>query len=353
MRIFPYIPILLLALPFLASPAWAQMAPSPDAPPVSNAPAQAEEEEVPMDVIKAEVSLVDLFFSVRDKQGALVSHLLKSDCKVAEDKVPQTMKSFVAESNLPLTLGLMVDTSGSQQRVLELEKDAGSQFLQSILRSKDEAFVASFDSDVNLLQDMTNSPRLLARGLSKAEVSIAGGGGASGVPGLGGGTVPVHGSPRGTVLYDAVVMVAEGKLNQESGRKAMILLTDGEDQGSHAKLNEAIAAANRANIMVYVILLADVRSYLSQGFGYTGYSAMKKLTEETGGRLIDVGNNGKKLSAAFSVIEEEMRSQYVVSYHSTNAKLDGGFRKIEVTCQPDDLKIQVRKGYYAVASEQQ
>jgi VWFA-related protein len=340
---------LLLGLPALVPAGWAQLAPSPDAPPVSTAP-DTSAEDVPVATLKLNVSLVDLFFTVKDKSGSLVPHLTKDDCTVSEDKTPQTLKSFVAETHLPLTLGILLDTSGSQQRVLPLEQDAGSQFLERVLKSKDEAFLVSFDVDVDLLQDYTNNPRLLARAMSKAEINTAGGNG-SGIPGLGGGPVPTIGDPKGTLLYDAVYMAANRKMNQETGRKAMILLTDGEDQGSRAKITEAIAAAQKSNIIIYTILIADRGFYGGFNMGYSGFSAMKKMTEETGGRLIDVGNNGKKLEAAFQQIEDELRTQYVASYTSSNTKLDGSFRRLSVECRGDGLKVQVRKGYFAMAPE--
>jgi VWFA-related protein len=197
------------------------------------------------------------------------------------------------------------------------------------------------------LQDFTNSARMLSRAMSKAEINTAGGGG-GGIPGAGGGTIPSIGAPKGTVLYDAVVLASNEKMNQEMGRKAMILLTDGDDEGSVHKIQEAISAAQKSNVIVYVILIADVQGYMMQGMGYYGYSPMKKLTEETGGRLISVGNNGKKLQDAFQQIEDELRTQYVVTYTPLNTKLDGTFRRTSVECHGDGLKVQVRKGYFAV-----
>jgi VWFA-related protein len=341
--------VLLLGLPALI-PAWAQLAPSPDAPPVSTAPGPPPGDQ-PVATLKLNVNLVDVIFTVKDKAGSLVPHLTRNDCTISEDKQPQTLKSFVAETHLPLTLGILLDTSGSQQRVLSLEQDVGSQFLERVLKQKDEAFLLSFDVDVDLLQDLTSDQRLLERGMRMAQINTAGGNGAGGIPGTGGGTVPTIGKPKGTLLYDAVYLAATQKMNQETGRKAMILLTDGEDQGSRTKINEAIAAAERSNVIVYTILIADRGFY--GGLGYSGYSAMKKLTDETGGRLIDVGNNGKKLEAAFQQIEDELRTQYVASYTSTNTKLDGGFRKLSVECRGDGLKVQVRKGYFATASQEQ
>ncbi len=340
---------LLLGLPLVSAAAWSQLPPSPDAPPVSHAPAMPEEDKS-VATFKINISLVDLFFTVKDKSGNLVPHLSKSDCAVLEDKVPQTWKSFTAETDLPLTLGILLDTSGSQQYVLPLEQQAGSEFLEQILRKKDEAFLLSFDVDVDLLQDFTNNPRLLARAMDKAEINTAGGNGAAGIPGAGGGTIPTIGDPKGTLLYDAIYLAANEKLNQESGRKAMIILTDGEDQGSRKKISDAIAAAEKSNAIIYVILIADVGGY--GNWGYTGYSAAKRLSEESGGRLINVGNNGKKLQAAFQQIQDELRTQYVGSYTSTNSKQDGAFRHLSLNCG-EGAHVQVRRGYYAPNSKDQ
>ena len=347
MRIRIGVAAFFLGLPGLSLAGWAQLAPSPDAPPVSTAPAPTPDETA-VATLKVNVNLVDLFFTVKDKSGQLVPHLTKDDCTVLEDKELQKLKSFVAETNQPLTLGILLDTSGSQQRVLRLEQDAGSQFLASVLRAKDEAFLVSFDVDVDLLQDFTNSPRMLARAMDKAEINTAGGNGAGGIPGAGGGTVPTVGDPKGTLLYDAIDLAANEKLSQQPGRKAVIVLTDGEDEGSRTKIGEAIAAAQKANVIVYVILIADREFYGGYNFGYSGYSAAKRISDETGGRLIDVGNNGKKLEAAFQQIQDELRTQYVASYTPSNIKLDGSFRRIAVECHGDGMKVQVRRGYYAL-----
>ena len=338
---------MLLGLPALV-PAWAQLAPSPDAPPVSTAPGPAPENQ-PVATLKLNVNLVDVIFTVKDRAGNLVPHLTRDDCTVSEDNVPQTLKNFVAETHQPLTLGILLDTSGSQARVLPLEQDVGNQFLERVLKQKDEAFLLSFDVNVDLLQDLTGDQRLLARGMRKAQINTAGGNGAAGTPGAGGGTVPTIGKPKGTLLYDAVYLASSQVMNQETGRKAVILLTDGEDRGSSTKINEAIAAAQRANVMVYTILIADRDLY--RELGYSGFSVMKRMTEETGGRLIDVGNNGKKLEAAFQQIEDELRTQYAASYTPSNTKMDGAFRKLTVECRGDGMKVQVRKGFFAAAPQ--
>ncbi len=335
----------LLVLPAMG---WAQLAPSPDAPPVSTAPAPPPD-ETPVETLKVQVNLVDLFFTVKDKSGTLIPHLTRNECQVTEDKVPQTFKSFTAETDQPLTLGILLDTSGSQQRVLPLEQQAASEFFREVLRKQDEAYLASFDVNVDLLQDFTNSPHLLSRAMDKAQINI--GGGSLGPPGLGGGPVPIS-NPKGTVLYDAIYESATQKLNQETGRKALIILTDGEDEGSDHKIREAIGAAEKNNVIIYVILIADREMYWSQGEGYYGYSPAKQISDESGGRIIDVGNNGAKLQAAFEEIEAELRTQYVASYTPSNAKEDGTFRHIGLECKGDNgdnLKVQVRKGYYAPA----
>ncbi|HKN21027.1 MAG TPA: VWA domain-containing protein [Terracidiphilus sp.] len=348
MRLPNVIAALVIGLPAFAVAGWAQLAPSPDAAPVSNAPAPAPD-ETPVATFKQTVNLVDLFFTVKDKNGNLVPHLTQQNCTVNENKEPQTLKNFVAETNQPLTLGILLDTSGSQYNLLPMEVDAASQFIQQVLRSKDEAFAVNFDVNVDLLQDYTNSPRLLTHALSKAQINTAGGNG-SGIPGLGGGTVPTVGDPKGTLLYDAIYLAANEKMNQETGRKAIIILTDGEDEGSREKIADAIGAANRNNVIIYIILCADRAFYWSNGEGYYGYGPARRITDETGGRLIDVGNNGNKLRVAFQQIQDELRTQYVASYTPSNAKADGTFRKVTVDCHSDtdqNLKVQVRKGYYA------
>jgi len=333
---------------------WAQSAPSPDAPPVSNVPVDnSATEETPRETLKVTSNLVSEYFTVRDKKNALIPFLTKNDCNVFEDKAPQKLTSFVAEANQPLTLGILIDTSGSQQYVLPLEQQSASAFLKRVLRQKDEAFLVSFDVGVNLEQDFTNNTRELDRAISRVQINTAAGGGSAGVPGIGQGPVPTIGNAKGTVLYDAVYEVSHDKMRTETGRKALILLTDGEDEGSDTKPKLALAAAQDANAIIYVILIADRGQYFGYGMGYTGDMQMRQLTEATGGRVINVGNNGKKLEDAFDQIEQELRTQYVVQYVPANKTMDGKFRKVDIFCkdQDGDLKVQARKGYFAVGDE--
>jgi len=292
------------------------------------------------------VNVVNLFFNVKDKHGNLIPELKKDDFQVLEDGKPQAIKYFSAESNQPLTLGILLDTSGSQMEVLPMEKEVGAQFLHDVLRPKDLAFLISFDVDVAELHDFTSDANALRRAMDKAQINT--GGATSGPPGLGGGPIPQTGVPRGTLLYDAVYLAAHDKLAQEVGRKAMILLTDGEDQGSQLNMRNAIEAAQKADSIIYVLLIADRGFYNGFAGGYSGVGDMKKMTQETGGRVIEVGNKLEKLREAFAQIANELRSQYNIGYTPTNAKRDGSFRKIEIKVASNkDFKVQSRNGYYA------
>jgi VWFA-related protein len=317
---------------------------SPDNRPDQNR--QDQDQDQSAATLKVNVNVVQLFFNVKDKRGALIPSLTKNDFQILEDGKPQTIKYFAAESNLPLTLGILIDSSGSQARVLEMEKQVGGEFLSQILRDKDLAFVLSFDIDADLLQDFTSSVHSLKAALNQARINTGGGGG-GGIPGLGGGTIPTPGGPKGTVLYDAVYLASHDELSQQVGRKAMILLTDGQDEGSQLKIKDAIEAAQKSDSIVYVLLCADRGFYGGFG-GYSGEGEMKKLTQETGGRVIDVGNKYEKLKEGFDQIANELRSQYNIGYTPTNAVLDGTFRKIEIRATNKDYKIQSRAGYYAI-----
>ncbi len=296
---------------------------------------------------KVDVNVVNVFFNVKDKHGLLISNLAKDQFEIFEDGKPQTIKYFSAEANQPLTLGLLIDSSVSQERVLPIEKEVGASFLREVLREKDLAFVIGFDVNVDLLQDFTNDPRDLRAGMNRARIN--GGGGGGGLPGLGGGPIPI-GNPKGTLLYDAVYLASNEKLAREVGRKAMILLTDGEDQGSRMRIRDAIEAAQRADAMVYVLLIADRGFY--GGFGYSGDRDMKKLCQETGGRVIEVGNKQDKLKQAFDQVAAELRSQYSIGYTPTNNRRDGTYRKVEVKAKGSDYRVQARAGYYAPSARE-
>jgi VWFA-related protein len=311
---------------------------------LSDAPAKQQDSQSRDDqtTFKVDVNLVSLYFAVKDHKGMLVPNLNKEDFQVFEDNKPQTIKYFKAETNQPLTLGILIDTSPSQTRVLPMEQQVGASFLRQVLGKNDLAFVISFDVNVDLLQDLTDSNTLLTDALRHTQI---GGGGS---PVFNPGPVPTARGGGGTHLYDAVYLAGHDILGQQVGRKAMILLTDGEDQGSKLKIADAIEAAHKADTICYVILIADRAYYGGVGMGYSGDHDMRKMCEETGGRMIDVGNNEKKLRDAFEQIANELRSQYSIGYTSTNPALDGSFRKVQIKTK-DGYKVQARAGYYAVA----
>jgi VWFA-related protein len=313
-------------------------------PPAQGQSSSTDAQQQPTETLKVNVNVVSVFFNVKDKHGTLVPNLTKDDFTIAEDGKPQTIKYFTAESNLPLTLGMMIDASGSQRNVLDMEKEVGGAFLKQVLTDKDEAYVISFDVDVDLVQDYTRDVHRLQAALNKVKLNT---GFVTGpMPGSGGGPVPSSTQNRGTLLYDAVYLSSHDMLAKEVGRKAMILLTDGQDEGSRLKIKDAIEAAQKADAIVYVLLCADRGFYGSFGVGYSGVGEMQKLTEATGGRVINVGNKFDKLRDAFDQIAQELRSQYNIGYTPANPKQDGSYRKLEIK-NKQGHKIQARAGYYA------
>jgi VWFA-related protein len=333
-----------------------QELPSPDAPPVSTVPPTDNTAPTgpPTETLHVTSNLVTEYFTVRDKHNALIPNLTKNDCSVTDDRQPQKLVSFHAQADQPLTLGILIDTSGSQQYVLPLEQQSADEFLSRVLRPKDQAFVVSFDIGVHLEQDFTSNVHELEAAINHVEINTGGGSGQVGVPGIGEGPIPTQGAPKGTVLYDAVFQTSTEKLAGLTGRKALILLTDGEDEGSDMRIGQAIAAAQNSDVIVYVILIADPAFYYQPGYGipmgYSGAAAMHDLTLPTGGHVINVGHNGKRLEDAFDEIEEELRTQYEAQYVPTTP-LNGSFHPVDVAChdsQEAKLKVQARKGYFSL-----
>jgi VWFA-related protein len=284
--------------------------------------------------IKSEVSLVNLFATVRDKNKRVVTDLKQDNFKIFEDGHEEKIAFFSREMMLPITLGLLLDTSGSEQYMLGAIQGAGSRFLRRVLRKGDEAMVISFDTDVDLLSDFTDDRSILDRAINKARINTPGGGYSAGNPG----PVP-SGNMVGTALYDAVYLACGEKLNGEAGRKAIVIVTDAQDEGSKVKLEEAIESAQRTDTVIHVLLVADPR--------YGGNSGVaRRLAEDTGGRVIYV-NSEKKIEEAFDQISEELRSQYTLGYYPTNNNRDGKFRKIKLDVDNHDFKVLARKGYYA------
>ena len=291
--------------------------------------------------IKVEVQLVNILFNVRDKRGGLIGNLSKDDFTIFEDSKQQEIKYFNRETDLPLTIGLLIDVSASQGNLIDIERNAAYQFFGSVLRKQDLAFLISFGADAELLQDYTNSATLLRRGLEGLQVN-------SDVGGLHPGPVPTMSQPRGTILYDAVYLAASDQLKGQVGRKVLVLITDGEDQGSRYKIAQAIESAQRADAIIYGFYYVDRAFYYGHGlvFGGVSDSELRRMAEETGGHVFHVDRK-MTLQEAFSELQNEMRSQYAIGYTSTNATKDGTFRKIEIKTNNKEWKVQARKGYYA------
>jgi len=295
--------------------------------------------------IKVDVDVVNILFNVRDKRGGLVGDLSKNDFTIAEDGKQQDIKYFNRETDLPLTIGLLVDVSASQGNLIDIERNAAYQFFGSVLRKQDLAFLISFGSDAELLQDFTSSPQLLRKGLDGLQVN-------SDVGGLNPGPVPTINHPRGTILYDAVYLAAADQLKGQVGRKVLVLITDGEDQGSRYSIKQAIEAAQKADAIIYGFYYVDRAFYMGHGmvFGGASDSALRQLSEETGGHVFHIDRK-TTLQDAFTQLQEEMRSQYAVGYTPINSTKDGSFRRIDIHPSNKDWKVQARKGYYAIKPE--
>jgi VWFA-related protein len=301
----------------------------------------APQEQKPL---KISVEMVHLFVTVRGKHGNIVSDLNKSNFKVYEDGKEQQVAYFTREMDLPLTLGMLIDTSGSQDRLLGAEQEAAKEFLQQILTPKDLAMVITFDLDVNLLADFTETRGILDRAIDRAQINAP-----SNPSMIAQGPFPSSSRPNGTHFYDAVYLACHDKLAGQAGRKAVIVLTDAQDYGSMESLQQAIDSAQRSDTVVHVLLVSNPWQYLYAG-GYSGEGVAKKLAEQTGGRLIRV-TNGKELDKAFKELAQELRSQYVIGYYPTNAARDGSFRKIKVETTPEKDRVLTRAGYYAPSQE--
>lgn len=319
-----------------------------------------------------DVKVVSVLATVHDKSGKIVSDLTKDDFDLSEDGRPQTIKYFSRETDLPLSLGLMVDTSNSQRRVLGEERDASYRFLDRVLRvDRDQAFVIHFDFDTELLQDLTSSREALEKALDKLELppqdqpQMRRGGG--GYPSSGGGSGGRRGG--GTTLYDAILLASNEIMRNQQGRKALILLTDGVDNGSKVPLYQAIEAAQRSDTLVYSILFAGDKGGQQQPFGGLGRGlggrrgggmsrypqpreerpdgkkVLQQISRETGGGFFEVSKK-MPIDQIYDRIQEELRNQYSIGYTSDHQDSGAAFRKIELTVKRKNLIVQSREGYY-------
>ena len=355
-------------------------APTPTAPPQQQAPMPPK--------IAVQTNMVTVAATVRDKKGEIISNLTKDDFALDEDGRPQTVSYFARENDLPLTVGLLVDTSMSQRRLIDQERVASATFVDHALREekKDQAFLIHFDYEVELLQDLTPSHKKLddaLRELQTPELEDAsqtqGGGGQSG-GGQGGGRRRGGG---GTLLYDAVFLASDDLMKKQQGRKALVILSDGVDHGSKESLSSAIEAAQRANTVVYSILFKDDQAYGSRGgyggprvgMGGGGYPGggggypgggggggrrypqqqdqrpdgkkiLDRISKETGGRLFEVTKK-QAVDQIYDLIQQDLRAQYILGYVPDKSPTSADYRKIHLTTKQKDLIVQARDGYYA------
>ncbi len=289
--------------------------------------------------IKVDVDIVNVLCTVRTKSGGLVGNLEKNDFTLLENGQKQDIKYFTRETDLPLTIGLLVDTSLSQERLVDTERQAAYQFFSSVLGPKDLAFLISFGEDAELLQDYTSSRRLLQKALNGLRASGP-------VGGLQPGPVPTANQPRGTILFDTVYLATADQLKGQVGRKVVVIITDGVDQGSRYKIDQAIKAAQLADTIIYGIYYVDRYAY--GGWMTPGDHDLRRMAEETGGRVLRVDRK-HTLQDIFKEIQDEMRSQYAIGYTPSIGTKDGSFRKIDIKLADNSMRAQARKGYYAVA----
>lgn len=288
------------------------------------------------DVIRVDVELVNILCSVRDKHGAYVKDLRKEDFELLVDGHRRPITNFAPEVASPLTVALMLDVSGSVVRVIPDEKAAARRFFTQVLRPGDKALLAGFAGLIAVWQDLTSSVENLQLALDRATEFAWN-------PDQ---KLETH--PRGgTLLYDAVTLVAGNKLKRLTGRKTIVLITDGDDQGSIATLKKAVQAAQEADAVIYGIRYQD-RSFGGQfGLGTfdTGMGALVHLSEPTGGRAFDAMKD-TSLEGAFNAISEEMRNQYGIGFTPSEEKGKGEFHKLEIRLRKPGLKAQARAGYY-------
>ena len=321
--------ILALALAYLPATRAQQEKPPKPKPPGEQKNDQDDQ------VLRLGAQLVTVPFNVTNKQNSYINDLSKEDLEVLEDKKPQEVFSFERRTDMPITIAMLIDISGSQEYTLPYEKAAGQRFFRRVLRpKKDIAAVVTFEHESVLVQDLTGDVERLHRALD--DVAI-------GTPMVrGGGTPPINNSGAGsTAMYDSVYSVSSDLLSREAGRRVIILVTDGIDTSSRVKMKEAIEHTWRNEIIVYTIGIGD------RAYGGINRGGLNKIAEETGGRAF-FPRNEEDLDKAFAQIDEDLRSQYILTYQPANDAQDGSFRAIEVRVKDKkDLTIRHRRGYFA------
>jgi VWFA-related protein len=340
-------------------------------------------QEIPM--ISVNVKVVNVLATVRDKRGKIVNTLGKDDFILEEDGRPQAIRYFTRETDIPLTLGLLVDTSLSQIEVIDEEKNASGAFVDDVLRAdKDSAFLIHFDEEVELLQDLTSSPMKISQSLQDIDIS-RGGRNRSSYP-SGGGRGGRHAN-AGTLLYDSIFLASDELMRKQKGRKAVVILTDGVDHGSKMSIDSAIESAQRADTVVYTIYFTGNEGTIFQrqggmgggrhrggwpgggggwpggGGGWPGgggngggwprgsdsadgKKVLERISRETGGRMFEVGKK-QSITEIYADIQEELRNQYNLGYTPDRKDASVDYRRIQVSAKEKDLTVRAREGYYS------
>jgi len=277
------------------------------------------------------VNLVPVLASVHDRNGRIVADLNQNDFVLREDGKPQTIRYFSRETDLPLTVGLLIDTSRSQTSVLHEESQASSRFLNQVLRDKDQAFIVQFDTGVQTLQALTSSRDDLAAALQRLMIP----------------------NQIATLLYSAVQQSSDGILRGQPGRKALILLTDGVAYKDPRSISDAIEAAQRADTLLYSIRFSDpvhatrpLRAAFMEAMKARGKGDLERMARETGGVAYQVDAN-HPIDAIYSAIEADLRNQYNIGYTPPLPAPDGRYHRIQLTTHNHDLRVDARAGYYA------
>jgi VWFA-related protein len=323
--------ILAMAIPISLLPGQAPPAQPDGGPPPRFSSTSTGQPGVPpsgVSDIRVDVDVVNVLSTVRDWRGGYVTDLEKSDFKILEDGKPQEIRYFTREVNTPFTVALLLDVSGSVSRILEKERSAASRFFTEVLEPQDRALLVTFSHIVAISQDLTSSTerlRAALRSVHPFDINLP----------------PESGAHGGTLLYEAVKTVCDQKLAGLPGRKAMVIVSDGFDNGSRVTAQEAIRAVQEADTVIYTIHYAG-----DAGEPPEGELALNDLAEPTGGRSFNV-RYLVPLESIFDTIRQELRSQYAIGYVSTNRARDGGYRRLTVKTNHKGLKVQARNGYYA------
>ena len=317
--------------------------PSPTPTPKETLPVESDE------VVRVETSLTNIFFTAADKNKRFVGNLKQEDVRILEDGRPQEIFTFQQNIDLPLSTAILIDTSRSEERTLPDEKVAARAFLEAVMRpGRDEASIVSFTGDVTLEQGFTGSLERLRRAIDRIEFVPPSGYIGGGV--VVGGTPPISGQNQAlagsTAIWDAVWATSNELLSDaaENSRRAIILLTDGEDTISQVKMHEAVERAQKADALIYTIGIGD-----SYNFG-VNEGALRKISEQTGGRAY-FPHSERELRDAFAQIQRDLREQYLIAYSPSNKNQDGTYRRIQIEITNPELKKQLklnyRVGYFA------